>query len=127
MSNSNPIGTGPYRFSEYLKDNYLVLERFEGYWRKKPEFHKVTFKFFDNYENQLNNFLEGNADIIDIIDPNDYDNLSKKNWLKIIPFTFSTVTYLGFNFVENNPFLDNPKEQKAFEHSPLKSTSFPFR
>jgi len=106
ISNGNPIGTGAYRFSEYLKDNYLVLERFEGYWGKKPELQKVTFKFFNEYEDQLNNFLEGNVDIIDSIDPNDYDNLSKIPGVKILPFTFNTVTYLCFNFVENNPFLD---------------------
>lgn len=116
ISNSNPIGTGPYRFSEYLKDNYLVLKRFEGYWNIKPGFQKVTFKFFDNYEDQLNNFLEGNADILDIIDPNDYDNLSKKPGVKLIPFTFNTVTYLSFNFIENNPFLD-VRVRKAIYHA----------
>jgi peptide/nickel transport system substrate-binding protein len=116
ISNGNPIGTGAYRFSEYLKDNYLVLERFEGYWGKKPEFQKVTFKFFNDYEDQLNNFLEGNADIINSIDPNDYDNLSKILGVKILPFTFNTVTYLGFNFVENNPFLDL-RVRKAVYHA----------
>jgi len=116
ISNGNPIGTGAYRFSEYLKDNHLVLERFEGYWGKKPEFQKVTFKFFNDYEDQLNNFLEGNADIINSIDPNDYDNLSKIPGVKILPFTFNTVTYLGFNFVENNPFLDL-RVRKAVYHA----------
>jgi peptide/nickel transport system substrate-binding protein len=116
LSNSNPIGTGAYRFSNYLKDNYIVLERFEGYWRKKPEFQKVTFKFFDSYEDQLNNFLEGNADIIDIIDPNDYDNLSKKPGLKLLPFTFNTIAYLGFNFIKNNPFFD-VRVRKAIYHA----------
>jgi len=116
ISDSNPIGTGPYKFSDYLKDNYLVLERFEGYWKKKPDFKKVTFKFFDHYEDKLNTFLEGNADMIDIIDPCDYDNLSQKTGIKILPFTFNTVTYLSFNFVENNPFSD-VRVRKAIYHA----------
>jgi len=116
ISDSNPIGTGPYRFSDYLKDNYLVLERFEGHWKKKPDFKKVTFKFFDHYEDKLNTFLEGNADMIDIIDPCDYDNLSQKTGIKILPFTFNTVTYLSFNFVENNPFSD-VRVRKAIYHA----------
>jgi len=116
ISDGNPIGTGPYRFSDYLKDNYLVLERFEGYWNKKPDFKKVTFKFFDNYEDKLNTFLEGNADIIDIIDPLDYNNLSQKTGIKILPFTFNTVTYLGFNFEENNTFSDF-RVRKAVYHA----------
>jgi len=106
LSNNNPIGTGPYKFSEYSKNNYLVLERFGGYWKEKPEFQKVTFKFFDHYEDKLNTFLEGNADVMDIIDPYDYDNLSQKPGIEILPFTFNTVTYLSFNFEENTPFSD---------------------
>ena len=113
---SDPIGTGAYRFSDYSKDDYLLLERFEGYWREKPEFQKVKFKFFDSYEDQLNNFLNGKVDIIDIIDPKDYDNLSKKPGIKLLPFTFNTVAYLGFNFVENNPFFD-VSVRKAIYHA----------
>ena len=112
---SDPIGTGPYRFLEYLKDDYLVLERFEGYWKERPDFQKVTFKFFDNYEDRLNTFLYGNADIIDSIDPNDYDNLSQKPGIKILPFTFNTVTYLSFNFGENNPFSDVRVRKAIFQ------------
>ncbi len=115
-STNTSIGTGAYRFSEYSKDNYLVLERFEGFWGKKPDLQKITFKFFNNYEDQLNDFLEGNIDIIDSIDPNDYDNLSKISEVKILPFTFNTVTYLSFNFVENNPILD-VRVRKAIYHA----------
>jgi len=116
ISDSYPIGTGPYRFSEYLKDNYLVLERFDGYWKKKPEFQKVTFKFFDDYEEKLNTFLEGNVDMIDRIDPYDYDELSQKHGIKILPFTLNTVTYLSFDFRENNPVSD-VRVRKAIFHA----------
>ena len=104
VSNGIPIGTGAYRFSEYVKNKYLALERFEDYWRQTPDVQKVTFQFFDDYKDQRMNFLKGDADIIDSIEPTDYENLSKIAWVKIMPFTFNTVTYLGFNFIENNPF-----------------------
>ena len=83
---------------------------------KNQSVQKVTFKFFNDYEDRLNNFLEGNVDIIDSIDPNDYDNLSKTPGVKILPFTFNTVTYLCFNFVENNPCLDL-RVRKAIYHA----------
>ena len=116
VSNGNPSGTGAYRFSEYVKENYLLLERFEGYWGEKPECQKVTFQFFNDYEDRLNNFLEGTVDIIDSIDPNDYENLSQITGVKMLPFTFNTVTYLCFNFGENNPFLDL-RVRKAVYHA----------
>ena len=116
ISDSYPIGTGPYKFSDYLQDDHLVLERFEGYWKEKADFKKVTFKFFDHYEDKLDTFIEGNADIIDSIDPSDYDNLSQKTGIKILPFTFNTVTYLSFNFEDNNTFSD-VRVRKAIYHA----------
>ncbi len=116
ISNGTPIGTGAYRYSEYVKDTYLVLERFDGYWGEQPECRKVTFKFFTDYEDRLHNFLEGTIDIVDSIDPNDYDTLSITPGVTILPFTFNTVTYLCFNFVKNTPCLDL-RVRKAIYHA----------
>ena len=30
----NPVGTGPYRFVEWVKDDHLTIRRFDGYWDK---------------------------------------------------------------------------------------------
>jgi len=31
--NQNPVGTGPFKFGEFKSDNYVRVERFDGYWR----------------------------------------------------------------------------------------------
>src|SRR2546429_4273697 len=33
----NPIGTGPYKFVKWAKDEEIVLEAFPGYWRGAPQ------------------------------------------------------------------------------------------
>ena len=33
----NPIGTGPYKFVKWTPGQEIILERFDGYWGKKPE------------------------------------------------------------------------------------------
>ena len=40
----NPIGTGPYKFVRWSKDEEIVMEAFPGYWRGAPNIQTVVFK-----------------------------------------------------------------------------------
>ena len=40
----NPIGTGPYRFVRWAKDDEIVMEAFPGYWGGAPKIKTVVFK-----------------------------------------------------------------------------------
>jgi peptide/nickel transport system substrate-binding protein len=40
----NPIGTGPYKFVRWSKDEEIVLEANAGYWRGAPKIEKVVFR-----------------------------------------------------------------------------------
>jgi len=48
----NYTGTGPYKFKEFVADDYLLLERFDDYWGKDvpevglPEPEQVLFKLY---------------------------------------------------------------------------------
>jgi peptide/nickel transport system substrate-binding protein len=40
----NPIGTGPYKFVRWAKDEEIVMEAFPGYWRGAAAIKTVVFK-----------------------------------------------------------------------------------
>ena len=40
----NPIGTGPYKFVRWCKDEEIVLEANEQYWRGAPRIKTVVFR-----------------------------------------------------------------------------------
>ncbi|HEU4368540.1 MAG TPA: ABC transporter substrate-binding protein [Methylomirabilota bacterium] len=40
----NPIGTGPFKFVKWAKDEEIVMEAFPGYWRGAPKIKTVVFK-----------------------------------------------------------------------------------
>jgi peptide/nickel transport system substrate-binding protein len=40
----NPIGTGPYKFVRWSKDEEIVLEAFPGHWRGEPKIKTVVFR-----------------------------------------------------------------------------------
>jgi peptide/nickel transport system substrate-binding protein len=110
-----PIGTGAYKFSEYLENDHLILERFDDYWMKTPRFQNVTLKFIDEYNERLNALVNGQVDILDFVLPESVDELSQIEGIKTQTFLHQVVTYLSFDFRENdsccfkgekNPFSD---------------------
>ncbi len=40
-----PVGTGPFRFVDYVPDQRLVVERNDGYWGDPAKLEKITFRF----------------------------------------------------------------------------------
>jgi peptide/nickel transport system substrate-binding protein len=40
----NPIGTGPYRYVRWTKDEEIVLDAYEQYWRGAPRIKTVVFR-----------------------------------------------------------------------------------
>lgn len=39
-----PIGSGPYKFGDWVKDDHITLHANEGYWKGKPPVQTITFK-----------------------------------------------------------------------------------
>ncbi|HYX44473.1 MAG TPA: ABC transporter substrate-binding protein, partial [Acidimicrobiales bacterium] len=42
----NPVGTGPFRFVEYLPKERIVVDRNADYWGNKAKLQRITFRFF---------------------------------------------------------------------------------
>lgn len=40
----NPVGSGAYKYVEWVKDGHLTMEAHDGYWKGKPSIKTVTFK-----------------------------------------------------------------------------------
>ena len=58
-----PIGAGPYRFVSFTPGVELVLEAFDGYWRKTPSVKRLVFKSVVEEETRLAMLKRGEADI----------------------------------------------------------------
>ena len=59
----HPIGAGPYRFVSFNPGVELVLEAFDGYWRKAPSVRQLSFKVATDISTRLAMLKRGEADI----------------------------------------------------------------
>jgi peptide/nickel transport system substrate-binding protein len=58
-----PIGAGPYRFVSFTPGVELVLEAFEGYWRKTPSVKRLVMKVIPDEATRLAALKRGEIDI----------------------------------------------------------------
>jgi peptide/nickel transport system substrate-binding protein len=59
----HPIGLGPYKFVSHTVGVELVMEAFEGYWRKMPSVKRVVFKMVPESTTRLAMLKRGEVDI----------------------------------------------------------------
>ena len=58
-----PIGAGPYKFVSFNPGVELVLEAFEGYWRKRPSVKRLVLKVIPDESTRLAALKRGEVDI----------------------------------------------------------------
>jgi peptide/nickel transport system substrate-binding protein len=58
-----PIGAGPYKFVSFTPGVELVLEAFEGYWRKSPTVKRLVMKVIPDEATRLAALKRGEVDI----------------------------------------------------------------
>ncbi len=61
--NTKPNGTGSYRFVEWVKDDHLSLEAFEGGWRGSPAVKRVTWRAIKDDAARVAALVAGEIDV----------------------------------------------------------------
>jgi peptide/nickel transport system substrate-binding protein len=63
-----PIGLGPYKFISHTPGVELIMEAFEGYWRKVPHVKRLVFKSVPEATTLLAMLKKGEVDIAYLLD-----------------------------------------------------------
>ena len=67
--NVTPVGTGPFKFVEYVKDQRLVVEKFEGYWGTPPGLDKITFRYIPDETSRMLALQAGEVQMVRNVTP----------------------------------------------------------
>jgi peptide/nickel transport system substrate-binding protein len=65
------IGTGPFKFVEWVPGDRIVALRNHAYWGEQPAWDKVTFRFISNNPSRLAALLTGGVDMIEQVPATD--------------------------------------------------------
>ena len=92
-----PIGTGPYRFSNYDKYKSVQLEYFQDYREGRPYIDKIIGKILEDDELALTAFEAGQIDLTIALGV-DWEKFDQNNRVRILEFVSQNYDFLGFNF-----------------------------
>ena len=120
-----PIGTGAYKLVEYQENNYVKLERFDDYWRKKPEIKTVIFKIIIDADERVAELINGTIDIIDYNVDKKINDILKEENVKIVKYPPLSTYIIGFDlrvnnsygFADNNNPTSDVRVRKAIYHA----------
>jgi len=63
---AKPMGTGPFKLVEYVKDQRIVVAANDDYWGGKPTLRKITFRFIPDANTRVLALQAGEVQISDI-------------------------------------------------------------
>lgn len=108
---SNPVGTGPYKFTEWKKDRYVKLKRFDKYWQEIPEIKDVKAIFYSDLENAVSDLVKGDISILGNFPCDEIKKLKDCKRIELVYTPSLSVCYLGFNM--ESPVLSKKKLRAA--------------
>ncbi len=95
---TDPVGTGPYKFSEWKRGDSIVLQRNADYWGAKPYFGQVTLKYFKDPTALNNALLTGTINVIGTVQaPEALSQFTSNDKYQVIEGTTNGEVLLSFN------------------------------
>ncbi len=116
----HPVGTGPFKFVRWVKDDQIVLERNNDYWGPKPHLDRIVLKSIPEPSARLMALQSGAIDIADDLDPDSINMVKKNSKLAVIERPSVNVGYLALNTKKDA--LKNPMVRQAIAHAIDKAT-----
>jgi peptide/nickel transport system substrate-binding protein len=111
-----PIGTGPFRFVEWKRDERLVLDRNPDYWQGPADVSRVTFRFIPEFSARMAALLSGEIDIMKDVPPHAVDAIEKSGRATLRSTVSSRINYLALVNLKPGPMQDL-RVRRAMNHA----------
>lgn len=119
---TNPIGTGPFQFTEYVPTQYLIVSRFDDYFRQDEiaKLDAIQFLYVAELSSMYIGLQRGDYDIAGGVDSKQFAERSESLGLNVISYGLGASVAL---FLDTHiaPF-DDIRVRRAFAHAIDKAT-----
>jgi len=118
MAKDHLVGTGPFKFDSWAKDQYIRFVRWDGYWQKgKPYLDAIEQRNSANVTASIMSFKAGEVNMVEDIDPSDYVQLKQEGYAVGIPTTLAFVFSISPDSANPDSPFANQKVREALEYA----------
>lgn len=111
---TNPIGTGPFKWSKYVPDQYVELTASDTYWRGRPKLDKLINRYFKESGSALVALQKGEIQFT-YLTLDESEVVKKDANFTILPGPSQTANHLIFNF--KDPRFQDLRVRQAFMYA----------
>ncbi|MFH1837629.1 MAG: peptide-binding protein [Candidatus Omnitrophota bacterium] len=115
---TNPVGTGPYKFSIWKRAEYIILEANEDYFEHMPFIKRYVYRIIPDQNVQ---FLELVSGSIDQMDLNPYQFIYRSETpeftkrMEKYKYLARSYTYIGYN--QKDPLFQDVRVRQALSYA----------
>lgn len=111
----NPVGTGAFKFVEWVRDDQITLVANEDYWDGRPYLDELIFTVIPNNQTRLLELEEGNIHVMEGLNPTDIQRVRDNEELELLEAPGLNVGYIALHN-EKEPF-DNKLVRQAMNYA----------
>ena len=109
-ASQHPVGTGPFKFVEAVRNDHVTVEANPDYWGGKPKVDRIIFRIIPESATRMLALERNEVQILAEVPPADYERVTKNTDLKM--YRAPGLTILGVAMAnEKAPFNDKRVRQ----------------
>ncbi|MDU2066044.1 MAG: ABC transporter substrate-binding protein [Sporomusaceae bacterium] len=112
--NAAPIGTGPFKFVEWKKGQYMKLAANQDFYRQSPKSEQVILKYLPDQNVRALQLETGEIDVA-LVDPMEVDRMKQKDNLTVHRIVTADYRVLMYNRL--NPLWEDARVRQALNYA----------
>lgn len=112
-----PIGTGPYRVTEYDSAASIRLEAFDDYWGGTPPLRSVEYRVVPEFSGRLAGMVSGAFQIMSVVPIEEVPTVESYDNLAYVARPIDSYVMLAYNTLDLPEFGDNPVASRDLRYA----------
>ncbi len=101
-----PVGTGPFQFVEWAKDDHITLEANENYWQGKPEIDTLVFRAIPEVSTRVASLITSDVDLVVSVPAQDWERVNANEGTTVEQFLTTQVMLLAMRVGPSEKYPD---------------------